>query len=352
MLSNGGVTTGSGVLGWFWNPEGARHNRPDAGAGRRHSNALLQSGCSESQKLVRKQCTDFSGKITVSPSADSPLQPRWTLRAALSELSRVVLFGPQLLLEGMLHACLCTTHSSWNVFIPLLSNCSPHSSSRGFLPPTPLSSCAPCSGTTSLPPLRWHNPPTPATQPAFPPAFPRRPHHVESLHDNILSPRPEVKELVWSRGPFTSESVQKGPALRQKTKHRELEQIRGANRLPAHRSRPRGRPCGLKPSCKAFPLEPHYFHEDGVRQWSVLTELHQRQQAPSPGRQAGPSFYRPQGCVDITHDDPVPAGPELSPLITPSGSAPQRGRQGGHTHTSFGVETKPSLPASSPPPSF
>lgn len=112
-------------------------------------------------------------------------------------------------------------------------------------------------------PLLWHHlaaspslaPPTPAAQPAFPPAFPRPPHHVESLHHNLLSPRPEVKELVWSRRPSTSESVQKGPALRQKTKHWGLEQIRGAHRLPAHRSRPRGRRCGLVAFMpKRFPL--------------------------------------------------------------------------------------------------
>ena len=45
--------------------EGLLSPRPDAGAGHLHSNAPLQSGCSESQNLASKQGTDFSGKIPV-----------------------------------------------------------------------------------------------------------------------------------------------------------------------------------------------------------------------------------------------------------------------------------------------
>ena len=39
--------------------------RPDAGAGRLHSNVLLQSSCSQSQHLIRKRRTDSSGKTAV-----------------------------------------------------------------------------------------------------------------------------------------------------------------------------------------------------------------------------------------------------------------------------------------------
>lgn len=90
------------------------------------------------------------------------------------------------------------TGKSSRIFKPLVSV--PYISKllRGFLP-RPRSSCVPYSCTT------WLRLPFAGTilpTPAGPPAFPRRQHHVESLHGNILPQQPGMKELVWSRPAF------------------------------------------------------------------------------------------------------------------------------------------------------
>lgn len=178
------------------------------------------------------------------------------------------------------------TGKSSRMFKPLVSV--PYISKllRGFLP-RPRSSCVPYSCTT------WLRLPFAGTilpTPAGPPAFPRRQHHVETLHGNILPQQPGMKSWCGAGRPFTSESVQKGPALREKTKHQELEKIRGANRLPVHCSGQRGRPCGLVAFMpKRFPLS-HTISTRMVLDAVVgpHIELYQRQQAPFPGCKAWP----------------------------------------------------------------